>query len=526
MKRAKDYSGAKPLYFKPEIKLCPHCNTPLKRSHIAWQKNIFTLKGIFHVVSYTYRCLNKACPEPKKLYRSLEAEMLSLKYYQFSLDVIAKVGHLRFNEHATIRQTRRTLKKHFKLKISRSEVNLLCQVYLALIKANRQHDTAFLEKLRNNGGIVLSIDGLQPEKGNETLWILRDVLTGKVLLAKNLSCADTQSIVSLLKEIKALNVPVKGVISDGQKSIRLAVAQEFPGVPHQLCHFHFLRNIAKPVSDMDRALKVDLKKRVRGIRTLEKKATLRNDEKAKVILNYCKAIRVALSDDGVYPLKPGGLRLYRRLRKIQQSIQKNNKPKPDKDLERLLKVLCIVDELKTQYRRISRLYKLIFEASNILGQRDVKAEKVQADMQAYIDELRNLRFRRQEEKAAVLNILKFSASYWEGLFHHYDHVEIPRTNNDLEVFNRSLKAAHRKTTGRASCQGYIVRYGAYVALLDSSVCQRDTLVGLRSVSYGAFRRCFVEIRSFRFRISFKQSLMKDLEGFLRSQELCWAKIAV
>ena len=43
--------------------------------------------------------------------------------------------------------------------------------------------------------------------------------------------------------------------------------------------------------------------------------------------------------------------------------------------------------------------------------------------------------------------------------------EIPRTNNDLERFIRKLKTAHRKTTGRASCQGYIVRYGAYVALL-------------------------------------------------------------
>ena len=214
MKRAKDYSGAKTVYFNPEINLCPHCNTPLKRSHIAWQKNIFTLKGIFHVTSYAYRCPNKACTQPQTIYRSMESEMLNLKYYQFSLDVIAKVGHLRFNEHATIRQTRRTLKKHFKLQISRSEVNLLSQVYLALIKANRQHDTAFLEKLRNNGGVILSIDGLQPEKGNETLWILRDVLTGEVLLAKNLSCADTQSIVSLLKEIKALNVPVKGVISD------------------------------------------------------------------------------------------------------------------------------------------------------------------------------------------------------------------------------------------------------------------------------------------------------------------------
>ena len=235
--------------------------------------------------------------------------MLSLKHYQFSLDVIAKVGHLRFKEHTTIRQIRRTLKNRFKLNISRSEVNLLCQVYLALIKANRQQDTAFIEKLQSNGGIVLSIDGVQPEKGNETLWILRDVLTGETLLAKNLQSADQESITQLLKEIKNLNVPVKGIISDGQRSIRLAAKQEFPGIPHQLCHYHFLSNIARPIAEMDRALKVDLKKRVRGIKSVEKKTSSRNDQRARVIRRYCEAIRVVLREDGVYPLKPGGLKL-------------------------------------------------------------------------------------------------------------------------------------------------------------------------------------------------------------------------
>ena len=454
----------------------------------------------------------------------MEGETLSLKHYQFSLDVIAKVGHLRFNEHKTIRQIRCILKQRFKLQISRSEVNLLCQVYLALIKANRQQDTAFLEKLRSSG-VVLSIDGVQPEKGNETLWILRDVQSGEVLLAKNLSCADTDNIASLLRETKALNVPVKGIVSDGQRSIRLAVKQEFPGVPHQLCHFHFLRNIAKPIIDLDRALKVDLKKKVRGIRTVEKKASFANDEKAKVIKQYCEAIYVALRDDGVYPLKPGGLRLWRCLRKIQQSIQKNNKAEAHADLERLLKVLSIVDELELRYRRVRRLYRLIFEANTILRQEE-KADKVQADMQTYVDGLKTLHFRRHEEKAAVLNIIKFTASYWEGLFHHYDHMEIPRTNNDLEVYIRSLKVAHRKTTGRVSCQGYIVRYGAYVALLDSSVSQGRMLFRLRLVGYREFRRCFVEIRSFRGRLSFKRNMSGNLSGFLCALEHDWAKSIV
>ncbi len=90
MKTAKDYSGAKSLYFKPELKLCPNCNKPLKRSHIAWRKYIITLNGTFHVTSIAYKCSNTLCPQPQAAYHSKEAEMLSIKHYQFSIDVIAK----------------------------------------------------------------------------------------------------------------------------------------------------------------------------------------------------------------------------------------------------------------------------------------------------------------------------------------------------------------------------------------------------------------------------------------------------
>jgi MULE transposase domain len=66
--------------------------------------------------------------------------------------------------------------------------------------------------------------------------------------------------------------PVHGIISDGQHSIRNAVATAFPGVPHQLCHFHYLREAAKPVYEADRHAKKELKKQVRGIRPIEREA--------------------------------------------------------------------------------------------------------------------------------------------------------------------------------------------------------------------------------------------------------------
>src|SRR3712207_8495958 len=86
--------------------------------------------------------------------------------------------------------------------------------------------------------VVLALDGLQPDRGHEVLWVIRDCLSGEVLLARSLLSATQGDLVALLREVKqALPVPVSGIISDGQETIRTAVAVVFPDVPHQLCQF-------------------------------------------------------------------------------------------------------------------------------------------------------------------------------------------------------------------------------------------------------------------------------------------------
>ena len=119
--------------------------------------------------------------------------------------------------------------------------------------------------------VVLAIDGLQPDVGHEVLWVLRDCLSGEVLLAKSLLSATIADLMALLAEVRdSLPVPLTAVVSDGQQTIRKAVAGALPGVPHQLCHFHYLREAARPIYEADRHAKKELKKRVRGVRALER----------------------------------------------------------------------------------------------------------------------------------------------------------------------------------------------------------------------------------------------------------------
>lgn len=62
----------------------------------------------------------------------------------------------------------------------------MSEVFLALVEAVIKNDPQAIEQLRTQGGIVLAADGIQPEKGNETLWLFRDVISGRVLAARNL----------------------------------------------------------------------------------------------------------------------------------------------------------------------------------------------------------------------------------------------------------------------------------------------------------------------------------------------------
>jgi hypothetical protein len=95
--------------------------------------------------------------------------------------------------------------------------------------------------------------------------MLRDCLSGEVLLARSLLSASQAERAVILRTVRqTVPVPIVGVISDGQLSIRCAVAEVFPEVPHQWCHLHYLREAAQPISEADRHAKKELKKRGRG----------------------------------------------------------------------------------------------------------------------------------------------------------------------------------------------------------------------------------------------------------------------
>ena len=241
---------------------------------------------------------------------------------EIGLDVIASVGAQRFGEHRSVPEIHQALKARQLALCERSVTNLL-QRYEELVSLHLLDRPRVTERLLAQGRAVLAIDGLQPDVGQEVLWVIRECLSGEVLLARPLLSATETDLAALFREVLQLvPVPVVGVVSDGQRSLRKAVASALPGVPHQLCQFHYLREAGHFIFEADRHAKKELKKQVRGIRPIERQLEGRADAEAAATRAYCLAVRSALTDDGRAPLEAAGLRLVDRLTAIQASIDR------------------------------------------------------------------------------------------------------------------------------------------------------------------------------------------------------------
>jgi transposase len=344
MNKKKRYNQVVKRILRPEVTHCLTCQSKLKRCVTITDRMIITFTQVLRVVHCGYRCPQEACEGRSILYRSREADALALSGFTFGLDIVLQVGHLRLREHQTVDEIHQHLSERLALleqTISRREILFLFEAYTALLRAGTEvsQDEQWKEQARKNHGILLSIDGIQPDAGNETIYLVRDVLTGRILTAENTTDSTTQRLKQILAPVLALHLPVLGVISDAQKSELQAVAQLWPGVPHQICQFHAMRDASRLIFQADTRVRNDLragmKQKSREYRqTLHKRiqeADAQDDKKEQeikqlhILEEYAAMVTGALQTESQAPFQYGGLAMQQALIQIQESVEKLEK---------------------------------------------------------------------------------------------------------------------------------------------------------------------------------------------------------
>lgn len=365
MRGKRDTSGYQPIQLEPEVTSCLKCKGPLRQAYKS-DRHVAFLKNRQEILYEARWCPNPPCDGPDNRYLPLGLHFGMLPKYEYGLDVLALIGEERLKTHATFAQIGQKLRETHHVPISDRSVEDHFAVYLALVSTDVAKDPQRRAKLRAQGKLVLAIDGLKPERDGESLWVFRDVLSGEILKAVAAASMDTATLARHLRGIKALRVPITGVISDAQNIILKAVGKVLRGVPHQLCHLHFLRDFAEPVTTADQALQNELSKQIKGLSAFEKAAaedppqgpqtpeikapksvTLppnlkgtrppgrprthvrleppQTAEERTLVRDVCEILRAILKNHGHYPLETPGLETRDMLQKLLDALDEGLK---------------------------------------------------------------------------------------------------------------------------------------------------------------------------------------------------------
>jgi hypothetical protein len=335
---------------------CPACG---RMMHVCDHRSrrFHTLQGPVELLCRLDHCPDPDCPGHAKT-TSPELEVtLALPKWAIGWDVFCWIGHRRCSRHWAIPQIQGELLDGYGIRLSQDAIGRYIHRYQVMLAA-RQHDPEGLRRqYQAVGVIILSIDGLQPEKGHETLYVVRELTQKRVWFGEPLLSATADEVRRLIKKARewaeSLGVPVALWLSDRQDAFVTGIAAEFPDVPHRYCDNHFLRDLAKPVTEADSHAKVQMRKKVRGLRTIEQAVLARPKAETKddltpeaaatavtasatadrpatvvdpagsVVLDYCTAVRGILNDDQGGPLHPPGVRMAEALTEVHASLQRD-----------------------------------------------------------------------------------------------------------------------------------------------------------------------------------------------------------
>ena len=361
-----------------EERSCPGCDRAMHvcdhRYHHLW-----TLAGPTQVVNRLVRCPDPTCDSRGQTF-SPEAELsISMPRWCMGWDVLCWLGHRRFARHWSVPQLRAELQDTYHIWLSDDALASYLGRYQTMLAARQQDPERLADDYRDIASLVLTIDGLQPEKGHETLYVVRELRRKRVWFAEPLLSSATEEVrrvIALARQwAERLAKPVGVWMSDKQDAFVQAIGTEFPHTPHRYCQNHFLRDVAKPVLELDSQAKVKMRRKVRGLRTIERRvleeraflesqadetprvaiseaaapeACARSDldagqtantldtaawavtgdpdvedEAGEVVLGYCAAVRGMLNDDQGGPLHPPGLRMSEALQEVRESLDRN-----------------------------------------------------------------------------------------------------------------------------------------------------------------------------------------------------------
>jgi hypothetical protein len=524
MRTPKRLYTAERLIYHPELLTCPHCGDVLVMcNYLAWDKTVQTLDRVLSVASRPGRCPHTTCLGSRMRLLSATAQHLAVPGSTYGYDVLVRIAWWRQEYHATYREIHTELASQ--VRISASHVGYLYQqVYLPLLACHeRQHRDHLAQIAKEQGGLILALDGLAPQGGEPQIWFIRELTSGVTIRSGWLAQQDQPTFEAFLKPLTHLEWPILAVLSDKQKGLVPAVAAVFPNSRYQFCQAHYLRNLAEPLAEADAALKAELRNTVRqqvgglirqephtapgqaGVLTVTgllpsplAKPTAPASQSPpprdtlaapastadEVITQLFRHTRYLLTLKGRPPFRLAGIETYERLQNVAQCSLDLLAERYDPRLAKLYQGLqAALAPFAQTYQVVQQGAAWLRDIAYILeptAAQAVRGEQVAGQLRDYLNTVVRWPDGTPTLYAFGRHLAKVSRSYWPGLFHCYDVPGLPRPNNELESHFRDTGRRLLRTTGQQGLtQRTLQRQGAWELLprppteaqLRDAVCQ-------------------------------------------------------
>jgi hypothetical protein len=127
------------------------------------------LQGPTQVVNRLVRCPEPSCERRGRTFSPEAALSISMPRWCLGWEVLCWLGHRRFARHWSVSQLRAAWKDTHQIQLSDDAIMHDIGLYQTMLAARQQDPARLAEAYRDSESLVLTIDGLQPEKGHETL---------------------------------------------------------------------------------------------------------------------------------------------------------------------------------------------------------------------------------------------------------------------------------------------------------------------------------------------------------------------
>ena len=465
-----------------------------------YRKEIITLQGTINVRVEIRYCPNHNRPiiiKPDNL-----TEVVA-KGRSFGIDILIAIGLLRWG----LNLQREQIQLYFKRKninISTGTISNLSFDFLLLLKQiHEKHIDKLIEKFSKNGGMIIHVDATD-ENGGNAVFQIKEENTSITLFAESMISEKEEYITPIFQKFRANFGNPIAIVRDMGSAIIKSCNKEFPDVPQQICHYHFIRALGMRIfndiyTEFRSAISKskilgDLRYIIKFIKQKLKTSSIIFNERhvlfwVHLLIDYIHHPIKYVKD---YPFQLSYKEFYERIIVIFNSFLEKEihncgsciKIQPLSTLKRLIQDLIKNKKIQKHFKTIEQLWKWYIKLRETMGLMRKKLneskiltheeiEKMKDDITKLLDKIQN---EGRELGGLFLQRSELIANYfqdrWNELFielndKNGNYIPIHRDNNIDEQAHRWIRMRIRRRTGKNRTQLEMYQIGALLALFSN-----------------------------------------------------------